>query len=53
MRDAFELLIIYFLAGMFIIFSLGLLFEIEIHTNRVILWIITLLLAYTILKRKD
>ena len=52
MRDL-ELIIIYLVAGVFIIFSLGLLFEVEMNTNRVILWILTVLLAYMLVKRKD
>ena len=53
MRDAFELILIYLLVAVFIIFSLGMLFEVKINTNRVIWWILSFLLAYTILKRKD
>lgn len=53
MRKHLEFIIIHLLAGLLIYFSLGLLFEVKINTNRVIWYILTLLLAYTIIKRKD
>ena len=53
MRDTLELIIIYLLTGIFIIFSLSLLLEVETKTNSVIWCILTLLLAHTIIKRKD
>lgn len=53
MRDNPEITIIYLLAGIFIIFSLGLLIGVEMDTDGTVWWILTLLLAYTIIKRKD